>query len=167
MDGRLRRRPYRAILDSVPLDPDVKRQAVALLRERKSVRDTHAELERRGLKISRGAVGKLRRETLGAAPEIEAAQLAQEAAAAAPTAPPAAPTSPDKTDHLAELQRLLKATEPGMAHADARVQLAAVGQRAKLLEQLRELENTTAAAQGPQVVYYFPERVELVRLETD
>ena len=140
------------------IDPEARRQALDLLKGGKSVRETHAELERRGLQISRGAVGNLRKEALGPAEEDPAAasrRAIQEAAAQA------AP-DPGTPDYLADLQGLYKgamavARSPGL---DPRVQMIASKQAADLLEQLRAMERENTD-QGPRVVLYFPHELHL------
>lgn len=143
------------------IEPETQRQAVDLLRAGKSVREAHAELERRGLKISRGAVGNLRQEALGAAEPPHAAAAAravQDAQASAPSVPaPAA--APNYVEDLRQLYaKAMKVATSGSV--DPRVALAASKQAAELLQQVRAMERESVD-NGPRVVFYHPHELQL------
>ena len=149
----------------MPLDPEIRRQAIDLLRQGQSVRQVEAELKRRGGGASKSAIGELRKEILG--PSAEAVVRAEQAQAAAPpdAEASAAPPKPAAINHRQELLDSLQAVQRLCKASDDKVVLAAVQAKTRVLEQLRELDQATVAASGPRITYYFPERTDLQRLE--
>ena len=107
------------------------------------------------MSIGRGTVGELRQDVLGAAAETVVRVAVAEAA----------PAPGRKLDHRQELLDSLEAVQTLTKNADHRIALQALATKSKLLEQLRELDQAGAAASGPRITYYFPERTELQRLE--
>jgi len=148
-------------LTTMATDPNALKVATTLLRQGRSVRQVEAELQRQGLQMSRGSIGNLRQKLLGAAepdPAVKARQLIQETAAAQP----AAPATGEPPSYLADLRALYSsaknlATLPGQ---ETKLSLAAGKQAADLLQQLLELERSSAEG-GPRVVFYYPHEMTL------
>lgn len=164
---------------AAPIPPKVVNQVKRWLQAGHSVTEVQEKAAAKGWSISRGKVSELRQEVFPGQPgSAEQQVLRQVQAAAAPTptatsspttAAPAAPAAPEAPpDHLANLrEQLTSAQHIQRTSHEAKVKLAASKLIADLTKQIRDLERAGEGDRAPRRVYYFPERVDIVRLESE
>lgn len=164
------------------LQPAHRAEVEPLLREEVRAGRSLAELvawaKDRGLKVEKTAMAEYRREVLGGASEDATARVQRQVAAPAsstatpspgtlpsPHRPPAAPGA--AFDFRAELlEQLERARHTARTEHNANARNAADKLILDITERLRDLDKEVKADQGPRVVFYFPEKVEVHLLES-
>lgn len=134
------------------------------LGEGKSVREIRRLAEAEGWTCSLGWVSGVRQEVMGGPGEPVEGTVARQVQAAGAAAAAAGPQS-ESLDYGAELSAMYRQARDLARSPDARVQAAGLQQQLRLLEQMRALDLQTRAASGPRIVFYFPERADIARLE--